>query len=961
MYPDFIEIVRASENNLKGITLKIPKNKLVVITGISGSGKSSLAFDTLYAEGQRRYVESLSAYARQFLQLQNKPNVEKITGLSPAIAINQKALSKNPRSTVGTITEIYDYLRLLYARIGIPHSPATGKPIESQSASKITKKIKALPSGSKITLIAPIIRSEKGEFKKELLSLKRQGFQRLKIDDILYTFDELPRLDKNKKHTIALIIDRLIISDDNGNRFAESIETALKYGNGIIHVELANKNSDKEPRILIFSEKFCCPISNFQLEEIEPRIFSFNSPFGACIKCNGLGVEKFFDPKLIVPNPKLSLNEGAVAPWEIFKSRDQINMLRALSLHYKFNLDWPFEDLPTEVKDILMLGSREETIEISYFDGMHTKKISKDFKGIFHELENKIENSLDTRIQDAVFKFQSARPCRTCNGYRLKQESLCVKILDKHIGELSNLPIRDALRWFEALPKQLSKNHNTIGEKVILEINNRLKFLLNVGLGYLTLSRKTNSISGGEGQRIRLASQIGSGLTGVLYVLDEPSIGLHQRDNIKLIATLRNLTEIGNTVIVVEHDEETILSSDHIIDVGPGAGIHGGKITAQGSIKEILETKESLTGQYLSGRKSISLPKVWRKGHCNKKIKLIGATANNLKNVSLEIPLETFTTVTGVSGSGKSSLIIDTLYKAITRKLNKTLITPGAHKSISGIEYIDKVIDINQSPIGRTPRSNPATYVGAFSPIREWFAALPQSKVRGYSLSRFSFNVKGGRCETCQGDGLIKIEMHFLPDVYVNCEECKGKRYNKETLEIKYKDKSISDVLEMTAEDALEFFKKIPAIKEKMNALVDVGLGYIKIGQSATSLSGGEAQRVKLAKELSKRSTGSTLYILDEPTTGLHIDDIKRLLKVLHRLVDLKNTVVVIEHNLHVIKTSDYIIDIGPEGGDLGGKIVAFGPPQLVVKNKESITGKYLHHYLQSEPLHLKQTSPVLA
>jgi excinuclease ABC subunit A len=951
MYSDFIEIIKASENNLKEVSLKIPKNKLIAITGISGSGKSSLAFDTLYAEGQRRYVESLSSYARQFLQLQNKPNVEKITGLSPSIAIDQKSLSRNPRSTVGTTTEIYDYLRLLYARIGIPYSPSTGKPIESQSASQITQKVKDLGNGSNISVLAPIIRGEKGEHKKTFFSLKKQGFQRLKINDIIYTLDDLPQLDKQKKHSIDLVVDRLTIQDDTGNRLAESIETALKYGNGVLHVEVANQDSDQKPTILTFSEKFCCPVSGFQLDEIEPRIFSFNSPFGACKKCNGLGIEKFFDHHLIVPDSKLSLNEGAIAPWEIFKSRDQINMLRALSKHYKFNLDWPFEDLPKEIQDLLIYGSKGEEIEITYFDGMHTKTMQADFKGIMHYLEDIIDDNSDTKIQEVADKFQNMRPCQTCHGYRLKQESLCIKILGKHIGEISDMTIREVLAWFEALPSNLSQKHNEIADKVITEITNRLKFLMNVGLDYLTLSRQTNSISGGEGQRIRLASQIGSCLTGVLYVLDEPSIGLHQRDNLKLIATLRDLANIGNTVIVVEHDEETIVAADHIIDVGPGAGIHGGQITAQGSIKEILENENSLTGQYLKGTKSIEIPKVWRKGHYNKKIKLTGATTNNLKNVSIELPLETFITVTGVSGSGKSSLILDTLYNAVAKKLNRSSVVPGKYATLQGVEYVDKVINIDQSPIGRTPRSNPATYIGAFSPIREWFAHLPESKMRGYTLSRFSFNVKGGRCETCQGDGLIKIEMHFLPDVYVNCEECKGKRYNKETLEIKYKDKSISDVLEMTAEDALEFFNKIPAIREKMEALVDVGLGYMKIGQPATSISGGEAQRVQLAKELSKKATGSTLYILDEPTTGLHIDDIKKLLKVLHRLVDLKNTVIVIEHNLHVIKTSDYILDVGPEGGDRGGQIVAFGPPQSIADNKDSITGQYLLPYLKSEPL----------
>lgn len=953
MQEDSIVIKGAKENNLQDISLSIPKNKLVVVTGISGSGKSSLAFDTLYAEGQRRYVESLSAYARQFLHLQSKPNVESIVGLSPAIAIDQKGMFSNPRSTVGTITEIYDYLRVLYARIGIPYSPATGKPIESQSASMITEKISKLKRGTKVTILAPIIKGQKGEHQKEIMNLRKHGFQRLKVDGIYYLMDELPKLDKNKRHTIELVVDRLEITEDMGNTLASSVETALKYGSGILIAEIEDGKSNKEPTELVFSEKFCCPVSGFQIEEIEPRIFSFNSPYGACQHCHGLGVETFFDTKLIIPNPKLSLNEGAIAPWEVVKSRNQLDLLQALSKHYKFNLDWPFEELRDDVKDMLLNGSRGEKIEIAFTDGIYKTVKSREYKGVIGEIEERMDRNPELRVEDVLSKFQSFGPCKCCSGHRIKAESLCIKINGKHIGEVSNMTIKEALCWFDELPKALNKKHNEVGEKVIHEIRSRLKFLVDVGVDYLTISRKTDSISGGESQRIRLASQIGSGLSGVLYVLDEPSIGLHQRDNIKLISTLRKLVSLKNTVVVVEHDEETICSADHIIDIGPGAGVHGGKIMAQGTIQDILKSKQSLTGQYLSGVKTIPIPNVWRKGSFNRKIVLTGAHLNNLQNVSIEIPLGTFTSVTGVSGSGKSSLIMDTLYEAIHHKLNGGIFNIG-YKTLSGIEYVDKVIEITQSPIGRTPRSNPATYIGAFSLIRDWFAKLPESRARGYVLSRFSFNVKGGRCEACQGDGMIKTEMHFLPDVYVQCEECRGKRYNKETLEIKYKDKSISDVLEMTVEDAVKFFDKIPAIKEKLDVMMDVGLGYIKLGQSATLLSGGEAQRIKLAKELSKHSTGMTLYILDEPTTGLHVEDVKRLLEVLHRLVDMGNTVIVIEHNMHVIKTSDYIIDMGPEGGSGGGRIVAYGPPSKVANNKESITGQYLKHYLESVPLYKK-------
>lgn len=945
---EFIEIIGAKEHNLKNINVNIPKNKLVVITGLSGSGKSSLAFDTLYAEGHRRYVESLSAYARQFLHLQNKPNVESIKGLSPAIAIDQKSSYRNPRSTVGTITEIYDYLRLLYARAGVPYSPATGKPIEKQSASQITEKVKQLNQDDKIYILAPIIRGEKGEHHRELLGLMKQGFQRVKIDGILYELDDLPKIDKNKKHSIDLVVDRLVINDQLDNRLSDSVEVALKYGNGIVKVEILNREGqDREQNtILIFSEKFSCPISDFQLDEIEPRNFSFNSPFGACPLCEGLGIEKYFDEKLIIPNPKLSINEEAIAPWRLIKSRLQLDTLKALSAHYKFSLDWPFEKLGSNIRDIILYGTGDEEINITHRDGLYSKNMTQKFEGVIPNLETHAKDPSSEWAYENLSKFQANRPCKSCNGYRLKPESLCVKINHKHIGEVSMLTIKESLDWFEELPSHLTETQNNIAAKILKEIKDRLSFLFNVGLDYLTLSRNSGTLSGGESQRIRLASQIGSGLSGVMYVLDEPSIGLHQCDNEKLITTLKNLSYLGNTVIVVEHDEETILAADHIIDIGPGAGIHGGYLIAQGNKNDIIESEQSLTGQYLSGKKSIPVPQKFRQGHAGKFIKLVGAKLNNLKNLTIQIPLGTFTCVTGVSGSGKSSLIINTLYKAAALKLEQDSETPGDYDNIFGIEFLDKIIDINQSPIGRTPRSNPATYTGAFNPIRDWFANLTEAKSRGYKPSRFSFNVKGGRCETCQGDGLIKIEMHFLSDIYIPCEECKGKRYNKETLEIKYKDKSISDVLEMTVEIARDFFKAIPAIKEKMDALQAVGLNYIKIGQSATTLSGGEAQRVKLAKELSRRSTGKTLYILDEPTTGLHIDDISKLLKVLHQLVDMGNTVVVIEHNMDVIKTADYIIDIGPGGGNKGGKIVASGNPFEVVKNKESITGKYLKHHL---------------
>lgn len=938
---DFIRVRGAKEHNLKNINIDIPKDHFVVVTGLSGSGKSSLAFDTIYAEGQRRYVESLSSYARQFLQLQNKPNVESISGLSPAIAIDQKTTSRNPRSTVGTITEIYDYLRLLYARIGVPYSPATGLPIKSQTSVQIVDAIKELPLGTKFYILAPLVKGQKGEHRKELLQLRKQGFQRIKIDGIIYELDDLPEIDKNKKHDIEVLVDRLTIEEGMNNRLNESVESALKIGEGMLMVEVLEKNE-----MLVFSERFACPISGFQITEIEPRMFSFNSPFGACPKCQGLGVEHYFEAELIVPDPSLSIAENAIVPWKNSKTKFQAQTIDSLAAHYNFSIDVPFEKLPKEIREMILYGSGEEEITFNYSDGYRKQTVVKPFDGVIPWLEKSLQENRDW-MEDELKSLQKERRCTACSGHRLKAEALCIKIADTNIGQVSDMTIVRALDWFKALPQKLNSTHNQIAERILREIKERLGFLNNVGLEYLTLARESSTLSGGESQRIRLASQIGSGLTGVLYVLDEPSIGLHQRDNNKLIGTLKHLRDIGNTVIVVEHDHDTMMSADHLIDIGPGAGVHGGRIIAQGTPEDVRENPQSITGQYLKGTKFIQVAKERRGSNSEKKITLTGARANNLKNVDISIPLGNFTCVTGVSGGGKSSLIIHTLYKAIIRQLDRAGEQPGPYDTLTGIEYIDKIIEIDQSPIGRTPRSNPATYTGAFNAIRDWFVELPDSKARGYKVGRFSFNVKGGRCEACQGDGMIKIEMHFLPDVYVKCEECNGERYNRSTLEVKYKGHSISDVLNMTVDDALNLFNNIPAIAEKMKALQDVGLGYIRIGQSATTLSGGEAQRIKLAKELSKRSTGKTLYILDEPTTGLHADDVSKLLKVLHKLVDIGNTVLVIEHNLDVIKTADYIIDVGPEGGDKGGQIVVTGSPEEVISCKESITGYYLKPYLK--------------
>ncbi|MFN4310889.1 MAG: excinuclease ABC subunit UvrA [Ferrovibrio sp.] len=940
----FISVRGAREHNLKNVDVDIPRDKLVVLTGLSGSGKSSLAFDTIYAEGQRRYVESLSAYARQFLELMQKPDVDHIDGLSPAISIEQKTTSKNPRSTVGTVTEIYDYLRLLYARVGVPYSPATGLPIESQTVSQMVDRVMAMPEGTRLYLLAPIVRGRKGEYKKELQDLQKRGFQRVKVDGKLHEIAEVPALNKKLKHDIEVVVDRVVVRDGIQTRLADSIETALNLADGIAFAE----NADKDERT-IFSAKFACPVSGFTIEEIEPRLFSFNSPHGACPTCDGLGSKMYFDPAMVVPDESVTLRDGAIVPWSraATPSPYYLQTLEGLAKFYKFSLATKWKDLPAKTRNAILHGSGEDIVPITYDDGMRTYTVKRPFEGVLPNLERRWRETESDMIREELSRYQSQTACETCGGYRLKAEALAVKVGGLNIGQVCEFSIAEARQWFLDLTKKLKPKEKDIAARILKEINDRLGFLVNVGLDYLSMSRASGTLSGGESQRIRLASQIGSGLTGVLYVLDEPSIGLHQRDNAKLLETLVHLRDIGNTVLVVEHDEEAIRTADHVIDMGPAAGVHGGEIIAQGTPDEIMATKKSVTGQYLTGAKFVAVPKQRRKRVANKQLKVVGAKANNLQNISVEFPLGIFTCVTGVSGGGKSTLTIETLFKAVSRKLNNSREIPGLHDRIEGMEWIDKIVDIDQSPIGRTPRSNPATYTGAFGPIRDWFAGLPEAKARGYAPGRFSFNVKGGRCEACQGDGLIKIEMHFLPDVYVQCDVCKGKRYNRETLEIHYRDKSIADVLDMTVEDGVEFFKAVPTIREKLETLNRVGLGYIKIGQSATTLSGGEAQRVKLAKELSKRATGRTLYILDEPTTGLHFEDVRKLLEVLHELVDSGNTMIVIEHNLEVIKTADWIVDMGPEGGSGGGRVVAQGTPEDVAKVKESYTGQYLKEYLK--------------
>ncbi|MGL1920113.1 MAG: excinuclease ABC subunit UvrA [Hyphomicrobiales bacterium] len=943
----FISVKGAREHNLKNINIDLPRDKLIVFTGLSGSGKSSLAFDTIYAEGQRRYVESLSAYARQFLQMMQKPDVDQIDGLSPAISIEQKTTSKNPRSTVGTVTEIYDYLRLLYARIGIPYSPTTGLPITSQSVSQMVDKTMELPDKTRLFMLAPIVRGRKGEFKDKFAELQKKGFTRLKIDGQFYEVDELPELNKKLKHDVDVVIDRIVIREGMSTRLADSFETALSLTEGLVVLEYANiEENEKLAKRIVFSSKFACPVSGFTIEEIEPRLFSFNNPFGACPSCDGLGTEHIIDPNLVVPDGSLSLADGAIAAWSKTKSFYYVQTLENIARHYKFSMKTAFNKLPQEAQDAVLFGTGKTEIKFVFKDEDRHYERKKTFEGVVPNLERRWRETDSSWSREEIEKYQTLKSCKKCNGQRLKPEALAVKIDNLHITEISSLSIKDAVKWFNQLEAKLSSTHLEIGVRVLKEIRDRLHFLNNVGLDYLSLSRNSGTLSGGESQRIRLASQIGSGLTGVLYVLDEPSIGLHQRDNERLLETLVHLRDLGNTVIVVEHDEDAIMAADHVVDIGPGAGIHGGEIVAQGSPEDILKS-DSLTAQYLTGRLEVRTPTKRRKILKSKQIKVVGATGNNLKNVTASIPLKNFTCITGVSGSGKSTFLIETLYKTVSKTLNRGRKTTAPHKAIEGIEQLDKIIDINQSPIGRTPRSNPATYTGAFGPIRDWFAGLPESKARGYKPGRFSFNVKGGRCENCRGDGLIKIEMHFLPDVYVTCEDCEGKRYNRETLEILYKGHSIADILDMTVEKAASFFQPVPNIRDKMVTLNRVGLGYIKVGQQATTLSGGEAQRVKLAKELSKRATGKTLYILDEPTTGLHFHDIAKLLEVLHELVDQGNSIVVIEHNLEVIKTADWIIDFGPEGGDGGGEVVAMGRPEDIIDVKESYTGKYLKPLLE--------------
>jgi excinuclease ABC subunit A len=1014
-YPDIaqrmtsktISVRGAREHNLKNISLDLPREKLVVITGLSGSGKSSLAFDTIYAEGQRRYVESLSAYARQFLDMMQKPDVDHIEGLSPAISIEQKTTSRNPRSTVGTVTEIYDYMRLLFARVGVPYSPATGLPIESQTVSQMVDRVLALPEGTRLYLLAPIARGRKGEFKRDFADLQKKGFQRVKVDGKFYEVAEAPALDKNVKHDIDVVVDRVVVRPDMSARLADSFETALGLSDGVAVAEFADarpphsnplparetesgrttasplpegerdrvrgkqdvdgrdkpghdKENKGDAERIIFSAKFACPVSGFTIEEIEPRLFSFNNPYGACPACDGLGTELFFEPELVVPDENLSLTRGAIAPWARTSATSPYyqQTLEALARAHRQPMSKPWKSLPEDFREMILYGSGEDEITFTYDDGVRHYSTTKPFEGVITNIERRWRETESSWVREELSRYQSDHPCEECAGYRLKPQALAVKIAGLHIGQVTEMSIREACRWFEELPAKLTPKQNEIAARILKEIRDRLCFLNDVGLDYLTLSRASGSLSGGESQRIRLASQIGSGLTGVLYVLDEPSIGLHQRDNARLLETLKSLRDMGNSVIVVEHDEEAILTADHVVDMGPGAGIHGGEVVAEGTPAQVMASPHSLTGQYLTGFKQIPSPKSRRKPTKGRRLSVIRACENNLKDITVDIPLGLFTAITGVSGGGKSTFLIETLYRAVARKLNNARELPGEHERVEGIEQLDKVIDIDQSPIGRTPRSNPATYIGAFTPIREWFAELPEAKTRGYKPGRFSFNVKGGRCEACQGDGVIKIEMHFLPDIYVTCDVCKGKRYDRETLEIKFKDRSIADVLDMTVEEAAELFKAVPSIRDKLETLKRVGLGYIHVGQQATTLSGGEAQRVKLSKELSRRATGRTLYILDEPTTGLHFHDVAKLLDVLHELADQGNTVVVIEHNLEVIKTADWIVDLGPEGGDAGGHVVAVGTPEEIAATPESYTGQYLRQVLERRRSGVKAKRP---
>jgi len=941
---DKIEIRGAREHNLRNVDVEIPRDKLTVITGLSGSGKSSLAFDTIYADGQRRYVESLSAYARQFLELMQKPDVDSIEGLSPAISIEQKTTSRNPRSTVGTVTEIYDYMRLLFARVGVPHSPATGLPIESQTVSQMVDRVLEMPEGTRLYLLAPIVRGRKGEYRKEMQDLRKRGFQRVRVDGEYHDIEDVPALNKKVKHDIEVVVDRLVVREGIDTRLADSIETALDLADGLVFAD----NADSGERTT-FSAKFACPVSGFTIDEIEPRLFSFNNPFGACPACDGLGTEMFFDPDLVVPDDRLTLAEGAIAPWANSSSQYYLQTLECLAAHYGFDLRTKFADLPEKAREAILFGSGKDEVSMRYNDGRRSYEIKRPFEGVIPNMERRWRETDSSWVRDELSRYQTITTCAVCDGHRLKPEALAVKIGGKHISEVTQLSIDAAGDWFSKIDETFTPQQKEIARRILREINERLGFLRNVGLEYLTLARSSGTLSGGESQRIRLASQIGSGLTGVLYVLDEPSIGLHQRDNDRLLDTLRHLRDLGNTVIVVEHDDDAILTADHVIDMGPGAGVHGGLVVAEGTPEKIMQSPESLTGQYLSGFRQVPIPAKRRKARKGKSLTLVGARANNLQDLTVDFPLGTFVCVTGVSGSGKSTLVTETLYQSLARRLHGARLSAGEHDRIDGLENVDKVVDIDQSPIGRTPRSNPATYTGAFGPIRDWFANLPEAKARGYKPGRFSFNVKGGRCEACQGDGVIKIEMHFLPDVYVTCDTCHGQRYNRETLDIKFRNKSIADVLDMTVEEGAEFFKAVPSIRTKLETLERVGLGYIRLGQQATTLSGGEAQRVKLAKELSRRATGKTVYILDEPTTGLHFEDVRKLLEVLHALVEQGNTVVVIEHNLDVIKTADWVIDLGPEGGHKGGRVVATGTPEDIVAAPESFTGRYLAGRLEQK------------
>ena len=943
--PRLISIRGAREHNLADVSIDLPRDRLVVLTGLSGSGKSSLAFDTIYAEGQRRYVESLSAYARQFLEMMQKPDVDLIEGLSPAISIEQKTTSRNPRSTVGTVTEIYDYMRLLWARVGIPYSPATGLPIRSQTVSQMVDILLAMEEGTRLYLLAPVVRGRKGEYRKELAEYHRKGFSRVRIDGEIYDLDATPELDKKRKHDIELVVDRLVIKgdpDELSTRLADSLETALALTDGLAFAD----NADNGNRT-VFSANFACPESGFTIDEIEPRLFSFNNPFGACPSCDGLGVSNHFDEQLVVPDNRQTLRGGALAPWANSSSRYYIQTLESLARQFGFSLDMPFGELEEDVQSIILHGSGKVPVTMEFDDGMRSYKTTRPFEGIMPNLARRYRETDSSWVREELEKFRANHPCDACGGKRLKPEALAVRIADCDISDISRLSIGEARDWFAGLSDKLNGQESEIAARILKEINERLGFLVNVGLSYLSMARNSGTLSGGESQRIRLASQIGSGLTGVLYVLDEPSIGLHQRDNDRLLTTLVRLRDLGNTVLVVEHDEDSIRLADYVIDMGPGAGVHGGMIVAAGTPDQIIASDASLTGQYLSGKKEIAVPDKRRKAKKGRFVRVEGASGNNLHDVNVDFPLGVLTCVTGVSGGGKSTLVLETLWKGLARRLHKAREMPAPHKGLLGAELLDKVVDIDQSPIGRTPRSNPATYTGAFTPIREWFAGLPEAKARGYAPGRFSFNVKGGRCEACQGDGLIKIEMHFLPDVYVTCDSCKGRRYNRETLEITFRGKSIADVLEMTVEEGVEFFKAVPSIREKLETMYRVGLGYVRIGQQATTLSGGEAQRVKLSKELSRRATGRTVYILDEPTTGLHFHDIARLLEVLQELVDQGNTVIVIEHNMDVIKTADWVIDLGPEGGDEGGEIISYGTPEKLAENKRSYTGQFLKDMLK--------------